>query len=433
MAASTSLTESGTSLSREQALIQLLLAYLLCGLLFMLLPGTFFGVWNLFAISIAKSATSVSPAWVQAHGHAQLFGWIGCFIMGIGFYSIPNLRRVSTWSFWEGWLCLLFWTGGISLRWFANVYQWQWEILLPLSANLELAATLLFFFRSIQGHRVQGGLRHKIESWAVLVIVGTIGLIATMGLNVFETFRLAISGASPVFPASFNNKFLTFSLWSFVLPIAWGFSAHWLPIFLGLKPVKSKYLNFAIIANCLGLIALFSPSLLVSTILFLAAAISIVLAIRLFEAGDRAPKTQGVHESFPVFIRIAYTWLVIASLLAVWAQLSANSHGISGAGRHALTVGFLMTMVFTIGPRVLPAFLGREKLYSKILMFLALLTINTGCLLRVISEILAYQNYAAWAWLMLPLSATLELAGVVIFTINMLGTFVQPTMLPPQR
>ena len=34
----------------------------------------------------------VSPAWLQAHGHAQVFGWIGSFIFGIGFYSIPKLR-----------------------------------------------------------------------------------------------------------------------------------------------------------------------------------------------------------------------------------------------------------------------------------------------------------------------------------------------------
>ena len=32
------------------------------------------------------------PAWIQAHGHAQVLGWIGSFILGIGFYSIPKLR-----------------------------------------------------------------------------------------------------------------------------------------------------------------------------------------------------------------------------------------------------------------------------------------------------------------------------------------------------
>jgi hypothetical protein len=41
-----------------------------------------------------------------------------------------------------------------------------------------------------------------------------------------------------------------------------------------------------------------------------------------------------------------------------------------GASRHALTVGFLGTMVFTIGCRVLPAFCGMKILFSPRLMLL---------------------------------------------------------------
>jgi len=36
------------------------------------------------AIGSHRSADSVSPAWIQVHGHAQIFGWIGTFILGIG-------------------------------------------------------------------------------------------------------------------------------------------------------------------------------------------------------------------------------------------------------------------------------------------------------------------------------------------------------------
>lgn len=132
------------AVAREQRLIKLLMAYLVTGLLFMLLPGTFLGVWNLFIISNGQCATSVPAVWIQAHGHAQLFGWIGSFILGIGFYSIPNLRRVSAWSFWEGWLTWALWTFGAAIRWLTNVYLWQWRILLPVSATLELLAVLLF-------------------------------------------------------------------------------------------------------------------------------------------------------------------------------------------------------------------------------------------------------------------------------------------------
>jgi hypothetical protein len=81
--------------ARETTLSRLLMLYISTGLIFMLLPGTFLGVWNLLAMSSHRAADSVSPAWIQAHGHAQIFGWIGTFILGIGFYSIPKPWRLS--------------------------------------------------------------------------------------------------------------------------------------------------------------------------------------------------------------------------------------------------------------------------------------------------------------------------------------------------
>lgn len=52
--------------ARETRLSQLLMLYVGTGLIFMLLPGTFLGVWNLLAISSRHAPTSVSPAWIQA-------------------------------------------------------------------------------------------------------------------------------------------------------------------------------------------------------------------------------------------------------------------------------------------------------------------------------------------------------------------------------
>ena len=55
---------------RERRLQQLVTAYIVAGLLFMLLPGTFLGVWNLLSISAQHTVDTLSPAWLQAHGHA---------------------------------------------------------------------------------------------------------------------------------------------------------------------------------------------------------------------------------------------------------------------------------------------------------------------------------------------------------------------------
>src|SRR5215470_9840176 len=83
----------------EASWSRLLMAFVTSGLFFMLFPGTFLGVWNLLEISGQESVASISPAWLQAHGHAQVFGWVGSFILGIGFYSIPKLRGGARGSF----------------------------------------------------------------------------------------------------------------------------------------------------------------------------------------------------------------------------------------------------------------------------------------------------------------------------------------------
>src|ERR1035437_10201092 len=111
--------------TREAALSRLLMLYIGAGLVFMLLPGTFLGVWNLLAISSHREASSVSPGWIQAHGHAQIFGWIGTFILGIGFYSIPKLRRLSSFALSAVWSSWVLWTSGVPLRWLTSVYQWH--------------------------------------------------------------------------------------------------------------------------------------------------------------------------------------------------------------------------------------------------------------------------------------------------------------------
>lgn len=148
--------------AREEALSRLLMAFVTTGLIFMVFPGTFLGVWNLLQISGRESVASVSPAWLQAHGHAQVFGWVGSFILGIGFYSIPKLRGSGKSSFAAAWVCWVMWTIGVALRWAANVYGWEWRLLLPLSALFEIAAFLIFF-RAVSQHRSEHSGKSRLE------------------------------------------------------------------------------------------------------------------------------------------------------------------------------------------------------------------------------------------------------------------------------
>ncbi len=410
--------------TREKSLSRLLMLYIATGLVFMLLPGTFLGVWNLLAISSRHAANSVSAGWIQAHGHAQIFGWIGTFILGIGFYSIPKLRRMNPFALWTAWLCWALWTSGVTLRWLTGVYQWQWRVVLPASAALEVVAFVIFF-HSVSGHRPQDSGRQKLDEWVLVVIVAAIGLLLTLLVNLGAALWLAYRGISPDLPPEFDQRFLVLETWGFLVPFVWGFSAKWLPVFLGLRPVRGRVLLLAVAVNFVGVIAAMTGWMRSAVVLLLAGIIVAVWALRFFEPTQQPAKVKGVHVSFPVFVRLAYVWAIIAAALGIWASAVPGSHGIWGASRHALTVGFLATMVFSVGQRILPAFSGMRLLFSTKLMFLSLLLLGAGCLLRVSSEILAYQGFAGWAWSWLPVSAMTEMTAVTLFAVNLFATFAQ--------
>jgi hypothetical protein len=418
------------ALSRQTEIAhsRLLAVYLGTGLYFMLLPGTFLGVWNLLQASARHSVSLVSPAWLQAHGHAQVFGWVATFILGIGFYSIPLVNAGARPSLTEGRVCWLLWVTGVSLRWAANIYGWQWRVLLPAAAALEVAAFAIFF-RAVSQHR--SGAPGRIDPWVRIVIAASIGFASTLLMNLLLSVYVAWQGASPEIPHALNERFLVLTTWGFLAPFVWGFSTKWLPVLLGLRPAMTRGLMAGVAINSIAVVLMLLGWRLAPTMLFAVAAIVMAVSLRIFEPSAQPPKIRGVHPTFPLFIRCAYAWLIVAALLGTAAALWDVSGGIWGASRHAFTVGFVSVMVFSIGQRVMPAFAAMGPLWSPRLMFAGLLLLTTGCLVRVTSEVVAYQSGAAWAWSALPASALLELTAVTLFAVNMTATFLAaPQPLP---
>lgn len=412
--------------AREEALSHLLVAFITSGLFFMLFPGTVLGVWNLLQISGRASIVATSPAWMQAHGHAQVFGWVGSFIFGIGFYSLPKLRGGLRSSFNAAWICWAMWTFGVAMRWIANVYLWEWRLLLPLSAVLEFSAFLIFF-RAVSRHKPEDPLKSGLGPWVTVVISAAVGLLLVLGTNLVACFYLSIRGSSPAFPHVFDQRFLALMAWGFLVPFVWGFSAKWMPVFLGLKPLRPGLLLAAVAVNVSAVALAIVGVGIIASWAFVAGVALVIAALRMFEPSLKEAKTRGIHSSFPYFVRIAYVWLTIAALLGVAAAKWDFSGGIWGASRHALTVGFVAVMILCVGQRILPAFAGMRLLWSTKLMFASLAVLNLGCVLRVSCEVMAYQGYAEWPWKILPASGFLELAGLTIFAVNLAGTFVFQT------
>jgi len=410
--------------ARETQLQKLLVAYAAAGLLFMLLPGTFLGVWNLISISGQHSLSSLSVSWIQAHGHAQIFGWIGSFIIGIGYFSLSKMGTIAPFAVSRGWVSWALWTCGVMLRWAANVSLWSWRILLPLSGVLELAAFLIFFF-TISRHR-RSGERHGVEAWMLLVIASTIGFLVLLIWNAALAAELAFSAAAPEIPHALDQRFLVLATWGFPVLAVWGFNARWLPAFMGLKTAAKGGLLAALALCVAGVAAAMFGKFRVAAAFLILASAAAPLALNIFERAQKPAVLQGVHRAFPVFLRLCYVWLVVAAALSAWAASADRNGGIWGASRHALTVGFLAGMIFAIGPRILPAFCGGRQLFSRRLMFAACSLLNLGCLLRVSSEIPAYEGFLQAAWRVLPYSAVIELAAVTLLALNLVLTIARP-------
>jgi len=408
----------------ERCSQHLVTAFIVSGMLFMLLPGTFLGVWNLIGISQQRTLDSISPAWLQAHGQAQVFGWIGSFIIGIGFYSLTKMQSALAFPVRTGWVAWSLWTIGVLLRWIGGVTAWQWKVLLPASGLLQLVAFVLFY-RSVRLHRPMGSNR-RTETWMQIVMGGTVAFLVAMIINLAALTRIALHGNSPALPHVLDQQLVVLAVWGVLVPTIWGFNARWLPIFAGFKKPHGLRLLIAYGLSIAGIIAVFADWLPVAAVSFLFAALLAIDALHVWEPAIQPAKLLHVHATFPLFIRLAYIWLVISTVLEAVAVLYDHAGGIWGASRHALTVGFVAGMVFVIGQRILPAFCGMRVLWSTRLMFWSLALLHLGCILRVFCEPLAYENYWIFAWKLLPLSGVVELTAIALFAINIIGTLVQP-------
>lgn len=403
---------------------RLVTTFIVSGMLFMLLPGTFLGVWNLIGISQQHTLSHLSPAWLQAHGQAQIFGWIGSFILGIGFYSLTKMQSTLHFPFRAGWSSWGLWTIGNTLRWIGGVTGWQWKVLLPLSGLMEVLAFLLFFF-SVRRHRPESSAQ-RVETWMGIVLAATVAFLVAMIVNVCALTYLALHGSSPALPHVLDQQLIVLSVWGVLVPTIWGFNARWLQLFAGFQKPNGNQLLLAYGCSLAGIAAIFTPWLPIAAVAFFFASLLSIDALHVWEPAVQPAKLLQVHATFPAFIRIAYFWLLVSSVLTAVAVLYDHAGGIWGASRHALTVGFIAGMVFVIGQRILPAFCGMRVLWSTRLMVGSLLLLHVGCALRVVLEPLAYEGYWSFAWKLLPFSAFVELAAIVLFATNIIGTLLLP-------
>jgi hypothetical protein len=126
----------------------------------------------------------------------------------------------------------------------------------------------------------------------------------------------------------------------------------------------------------------------------------------------------GVDTRGHVLTRVAFFWLVCGLSMILAEQLVPDlPHAFAGAWRHALTVGFITTMILGVGQRIIPVFI-RQPLASTRLMLAGAALIIAGNAGRVVLE-LATIGGRPWTFRLMGATGLLELSAVVLFALNL--------------
>src|SRR5690348_4772127 len=110
------------------------------------------GVVGGFALAAMLTVTrmlGVTGLWwaaaAQAHGHLQLYGWAGLFVLGVALHFVPRLRGAPLAG--AGWIPAILWAqaGSLGLRaigqtLLAGTGDGFWEVALLVSGALEVCA-----------------------------------------------------------------------------------------------------------------------------------------------------------------------------------------------------------------------------------------------------------------------------------------------------
>ena len=362
-------------------------------------------------------------ALAQAHGHLQLFGWAGLFVLGVAFHFLPRLRG-SGLAYAEAipWLLGVL-VAGIVLRGFsqpllAATDAGIWRMGLVSSGVLE-AIALLGLLGIVVATAIQGpALSTRPALQKVLPFL--VGIFASLGLaaivNLVNVARASEASIAGLIPATGDATNVTLGLLGFLVPMALAMSAQTLPMYAGLEPFPRTMfwplavgyfggLALALIGIGGGIVWLqgLGTALLGAVLL-----IFVSLFMRLMRTRGKLPQRvsqlapqpeaaahhyraqiSGDRSNYGPFVALvasAYTWAILGGVLLVIdgiARLLGTSAPFSpDAARHSLALGFIALLICGIAPRMVPGFSGGRILSAK-LVAATLWLGNSAAILRV--------------------------------------------------
>jgi hypothetical protein len=407
------------------------------GIAVVLTLGAAWGAYLLLRIALTGRFAAAGLHEVNAHGHAQIFGWVGLFVMGFAYQAFPRFKHTSLalphLALASLWLMLAGLVGRSVGEPLANVLPWAGPVA-GASAWLEVAAIGLFVWVILATWRAAG----KGLAFYDYYILAALGWFVVQA--VFEALYLAATLAAAsreellALVATWQGALRDAQIHGFALLMILGVSQRLLHHFYGF-PAPSRLLsgaglvclNLAVAGEMAGLVLLrgagaWAGLWYASVLLLTGTVLALVVNWRVFgrvAEGDRSLK----------FLRAAYTWLLISlgmlvllpayqfvlvPLLAPSGEAASLgfSHAYYGAIRHAITVGFISLMIVGVASRVVPTLNGVD-IHRLTALWGPFLLLNAGCALRVVAQTLT--DFTPVAFPVAGVSGVLEVTGLALW------------------
>jgi hypothetical protein len=412
------------------------------GIVVVLTLGATWGAYLLLRIALTGRFASAGLHEVNAHGHAQIFGWVGLFVMGFAYQAFPRFKHASLAFPHLAWASLGLMLVGLVGRSIgeplAGSLSWTGAVAI-VAAWVEVTAIGLFVWVILATWRAAGkGLAHydyyilaSLVWFAAQAVAEALYLAATLGVASREELLALVT--------TWQGAIRDAQIHGFALLMILGVSQRILHHFYGFPAASRRLglvglvgLNLAVIAEVVGLV-LMSAANRAWAVLWYTGVLLLAVTVGALLYNWRVFGRAGETDRSLKFLRAAYTWLLIslgmvillpAYLFILLPRLAPSSgaatlgfsHAYYGAIRHAITVGFISQMIVGVAARVVPTLNGVDirrltRLWGPFLL------LNLGCALRVVAQTLT--DFTPHAFPVAGISGLLEVAGLAWWGVHL--------------
>src|SRR6188508_1763803 len=293
--------------------------FFMAGIAVVLTVGAAWGAWLLLQIGAAGRFTGASLHQVNAHGHAQVFGWVGLFVMGFGYQMFPALwqRRLLAPRLVPAVFAAML--AGVAIRTVAMAAVGaRWAVPAVVAGGaLEIAAITAFAVQLGLTWRASFARRQPYLRYVAAALAFFVPQAMFCVWHTLNTLTAVDRRALIWSVATYQAVLRDLQIHGFVLLMVLGVSIQILPRFYGVPEVSSRRARLAwglILGGVVGEVVLFllyrftgrhvlAATLMVPWSMLAVGALSIGAAFRPWRAfpGPRPERTAK-------FVRAAYLW-----------------------------------------------------------------------------------------------------------------------------